>query len=100
MSARHALSAVTAMPADSCTLALRPVGDPWTDRVDYARHFMARDTGIDKTRPMPLFDKGIAMADAAGFHLNADRIETWLRHLALDYLEGTAWSAYLDSRHF
>ena len=99
MSARHALSAVTAMPADSRTLALLPVCDAWTDRIDHAGHFVACDTGIDKTRPMALFDEGIAMTHAAGFHLNADRIGTRVRYCTLDHLKCATGTLYLYGHH-
>jgi hypothetical protein len=91
--------AVLGVPPDADTLALLPCNDAGTDRIDHARHFMARDAGIIESRPLPFLHKHVTMANPAGLDFHADRVGPGFRNRTMDDLERTSWCSNLYRRH-
>jgi hypothetical protein len=67
-----AMPAIAAVPAGAHVVAGLPAGNAGTDGVDYARDFVAGDSGILDSRVDPLLYEGIAVADAAGEDFDPD----------------------------
>jgi hypothetical protein len=73
-SARVAGKVMTAVPSDADPLARLPVGDIGANGVDAAGDFVPRNAGILNAGPIAFFHERVAVADAAGFDLNAHLI--------------------------
>ena len=89
---------MSAVPADSDALSLCPAGDACPDRINYSSDLMAGDARVLDARPESLFCKGVAVADATGFdldaHLSGDRLRDFAfnefkRAIGLSNLYGT-----------
>ena len=53
---------MSAVPANTDTIAFLPIRDAIADRINTAGNFMARDPRILKPRPETLYDEDIAWA--------------------------------------
>jgi hypothetical protein len=58
------------MPADTDTLAWRPIGHARPDSVNAAGYFMSWHAWVLNSRPEAFFHHGIAVTDTAGVHLD------------------------------
>src|SRR5262245_52699953 len=75
---------MSAVPTDPDPLARLPKRNIGTDRVDSSRDFMSWHPWIfESGGPVTFFDEHIAVADAAGFHLDANLVMLWLGDGAL-----------------
>src|ERR1700722_17892230 len=97
--ARVALKAVSAMPSNSHALTRLPQSDVGADGIDATGNLVARHSRVLNSRPVPFFHKRVAMADAAGFHLDAHLPASGLRSWSLDDFEITSRLANLDGLH-
>ena len=82
--ARVAGETVPAVPADANSLAGLPLRDVSPDRVDASGNFVAGNTRVLQSGESGLLYDGVAVADAAGFHLDpylgAARLRNWSLH--------------------
>jgi hypothetical protein len=90
---------VSAMPAHADTLAGLPKNDVGADGVDAAGDLVSRYTRILKACPMAFFHKSVAVADAAGFDLDANLPASGFGDGAVDELEISTGLADLDGFH-
>src|SRR5205085_4131893 len=81
--ARIAVAAMAAVPADADTLTFRPTGDACTDRINQTSDLMSGNARILYARKAALLNNRVAVADAAGFDLDAHRASARLWHVAL-----------------
>src|SRR4051812_35087738 len=91
---------MTAMPADSDSLTLRPWHDIASDRVDATGNFMTRHTWILNARPETVLHQDIAVANATRLHFHANLPRAWLRNFALHQFPIPAGFADLRRLHF
>ena len=91
---------MAAMPADADPGTCFPMRHPGAEPVDPPGHLMARHARIIDARKHAFLDEDIAVANAAGFDLDAHLAGAGLRHLALDQFEIGARRAYLNRLHF
>jgi hypothetical protein len=98
-SARIAVPAVSAVPADSDPLAHRPASDAWTDCINYSSDLMSRDARILDTRPESFLCKRIAVADATGFDLDSHPPGVRLWNFSFDNLKGAIRFSNLHDTH-
>jgi hypothetical protein len=75
---------MSAVPAHANSLALAPIRDAGADRIDASGDFVTRHTWILKSRPEPVFNEHIAVADAACFHFHPDLPGARFREVAFD----------------
>jgi len=94
-----AYEAVSAMPANADTLTALPEGDVGAYGVDAAGDLMAGNAWILNSWPVPFFYQRVAVADAAGFNLDAHLIASGLRRGALDDFEVSSGLADLHGFH-
>src|SRR5262249_479958 len=94
-----AIPAVAAVPPDADPLARLPPGDAGADRVDHPGNLMAGDLRVLKPRETTLLGDRIAVADAAGLHLDPHRPGGRLRYLPLDDLKRAFRAGDLRDTH-
>src|SRR5438477_46254 len=82
-----AIPAIAAVPADADALTRAPPGNSAADRIDAADHLMPGDARVLNVREQPLLGDAVAMADAAGLHLDANLAGGGLRDFTLDQLQ-------------
>src|SRR5262245_5388992 len=82
--AQFADETMSPMPADSNALPLPPCDHVVADGIDVSRDFMTWYTWIRKPRPETVFDKHVAVANAARFYLHAHLPSARLRNNTLD----------------
>src|SRR6202040_2573396 len=87
--ARIASKAVAAVPSDADSIANFPFAHIFSDRLDQPGNFVSRRSRIGDSRPRSIFCKGVAMADAACLHLDADLGARWLDDFFVNEFEGT-----------
>src|SRR5207253_3606009 len=63
---------VSAVPADTHTVAFFPLSNIGADSIDAAGDFMSRHSRVLKSRPETLFNQSIAVTDSACFHFHAN----------------------------
>src|SRR5205823_14686749 len=63
---------VSAVPADSHTVAFVPLSNIGADSIDAAGDFMPRHSRVLKSRPETLFNQSVAVTNSACFHLHAN----------------------------
>ena len=85
--AGEAGAVLAAVPADSYALAFFPRGDAGAELVDDAGDFVAGDARVLDSGPLAFFGEDVAVADAAGLHLDEDMSGGGRGNLALDDLE-------------
>jgi len=90
---------MASMPADSYALAGLPLRDAFADRVDAAGDFVTGDARLPDSGPMTFFHERVAMADAAGFDLDADLPASGFVDVAFDQFKVSTGLAYLDGFH-
>src|SRR4029077_2929573 len=90
---------MSAMPAYADSLTFSPLRDVATDRIDAARDFMTRHTGILKPGPETLLDDEIAVANAARLHFHANLLSGRLRDVAFHQFPISAGLADLRCLH-
>src|SRR4051812_46839360 len=91
---------MTAMPADSDWLTLRPWHDIASDRVDATGNFMTRHTWILNARPQTVLHQDIAVANATRLHFHANLSRARLRNFAFHQFKIPAGFADLRRLHF
>jgi hypothetical protein len=91
---------MTSVPSDSDPLAGLPVAYVGADGVDATGDLMSGNARVLDARPMTLFYERIAVADPAGFDLNADLVSSRIGNISFDKFEITAGLADLDGFHF
>src|SRR5262249_38970296 len=94
-----ARSAITAVPTDADLLAHLPTLHAGADRVNCARDFVTGNSRIRNVRKQPFLNNGIAVAYAAGVHLDPHCSRTWLRDRPFDNLKGTLGTRNLCDSH-
>ena len=94
-----AIAAVAAVPPDADPLARLPSGDAGADRVDHPGHLMAGDPRVLNSREEPLLGDRIAVADAAGLHLDPHRSGARLRDRPFNDLKGPIRAGDLHDTH-
>jgi hypothetical protein len=94
-----ALEAVAAMPSHADSLAGLPLRDFGADRVNASGDLMAWHSRILKPWPEPFFHERVAVANAAGFDLDAYLTAIRLGRGALDQIEISTGLADLDGFH-
>src|SRR5215216_5004775 len=82
-----ARAVVTAVPADADALPLCPSGNTRAHLIYTADDFVSRDAWVLNAGQRAFFREHVAVADAAGLHLDEHVPDTRLRDLALDDLE-------------
>src|SRR5713226_5791858 len=91
---------VSAVPAHADALALLPTGDAGAEFGDDAGNFVAGGTRVGQAGPEPVSYKGVAEADAAGLHADADLAGAGLGDFALLELEVCAGLGGNGDFHF
>jgi hypothetical protein len=91
--------AMSTVPAHANAFTGCPALHAGPGRVHQADDFMARDTWILQARPESLLHHSIAMADAAGLHLDSHRAGAGLGDGAFDEFERTSGFGYLNCSH-
>jgi hypothetical protein len=91
---------MSAVPADADALTFLPIRDVTTDRINAARDFMTRHTGILKPGPETFFNQRIAMTNTARFNLHAYLAGTRLWNVSFDQFPIATSLAYLCHFHF
>src|SRR5439155_22588731 len=94
-----AILAVAAVPADADPLARLPPGDAGADRVDHPGHLMAGNPRIRNPWEKALFRHRIAVANAAGLHLDPHRSGVRPRNLAFDHFKWSLRAGDLRDTH-
>ena len=89
-----------AVPANSHSLALRPLGYARAGCVNYACHFVSRHARIHNARPGAFLGQHIAVTDSASLHANPDLARSRLRDFPLHNLEVGSCLGYLCNFHF
>ena len=97
--ARVTLKTVAAVPSHSHPLAGLPQRNVGADRVDAPGNFVARHSRILNSRPEPFLYECVAVADTAGFHLEAHLPASRLWSWALDDFKSSSWLADLYGFH-
>src|SRR5439155_4903468 len=97
--AGFAVAAVAAEPADADPLTHRPPVDSVADRVHDPGHLVPGHNRIADTGEVPFLGIGVAVANAARLHPDADLARSRLRNLPLAKLERTPGLGYLDNSH-
>src|SRR5579871_2681496 len=87
------------VPAHADTFALLPMLHPRTYLVDHADYLVARNAWVGNARQQAVFGDHVAMADAAGLHLDTYLSRPRLGHLSLHNLEICSWLANLRHLH-
>jgi hypothetical protein len=90
---------MTAMPADAYALLWPPCAHVVADGIDVSRNFMPGHTGILQARPETVFDKHVAMANAARLDFHAYVPGAGLRDFALDHFPVSPGLADLRRLH-
>src|SRR4051812_43658717 len=80
-------------------LARLPPGDAGADRVDHPGHLMAGNPRVLNPWEKALFRQRIAVANAAGLHLDPHRAGARLRNLPFNDLEGSFRAGDLRDTH-
>ena len=93
-----AVAAMPAVPADSDALSDFPAENARADGVDHAGDFVSRNARVRDARPRTFLGVFIAVADAAGLHLDAHRSCDGLRDFALHQLKRSLGSSGLERR--
>lgn len=88
------------MPADADTLAQGPAFHLRAKQIDYAGNLMAGNFGVNDAGPLAFHAEGIAMANAAGLHADANMARTGFGDGALHQFQGTAGLRNLGYSHF
>jgi hypothetical protein len=94
-----ALEAVSAVPAYAHTLPWLPKCHVRANRINASRDFVAGDARVLDAGPVSFFHQHVAVADAAGFDLNANLLGAGLRDRALDYFKVSTGFADLNGFH-
>jgi len=97
--ASFAMKAMPSMPPHSHTLTGRPRAHIGSDSIDPSGDLMARNARILKSWPQTLFDHHIAVADAAGFHLDPNFSRARIRNVSFEDFPVSAGLAYLGNCH-
>src|SRR5205823_17173 len=97
--AGFAVAAVAAEPADADAFTDVPSLHSVAERVDDSRHLVAGHDRIADTGEVPFLGIGVAVANTARLHPDADLTRRRLRNVALTQLERTAGLGYLDDPH-
>jgi hypothetical protein len=97
--ARVALKAVPAVPSHAYPLTGLPQGNVCANRIDASGNLVARHSRILNSRPETFFDELVAVAQAAGFHLDAYLPASRLRRRTLNDFEITSGLADLNGFH-
>src|SRR5205823_13172654 len=74
------IATVPSVPTDPCPIARQPGGDPGADGINRPGNFVTRHARVGEIRPMALFDKGIAVTDAASRNLQTNGARAGLRN--------------------
>jgi hypothetical protein len=82
-----ARAVVAAVPTDADTLPLYPPSNARAYLIDTANDFVSGNAWILNAGQRAFFRQHVAVADAAGLHLDAHLTRAGVRNLALDYLE-------------
>src|SRR5579863_71738 len=93
------LETMTAMPADAYALAGLPKGDVGSNLVDAARDLVPRHSRILDSRPIPMFNQFVAVANATGFYLDSYLLTPRFGNRALYDFEISTWLADLNGFH-
>src|SRR5260370_18499173 len=93
-------AAVPSVPADSDTLTLRPFGNARPDSINHADNFVTGDPREFEAGISSLFDKRIAMADAAGLDFDTHRCGTGLGNFPCCNFERPVRTGDLHDAHF
>ncbi len=93
------MTAVTAMPTNAHALARFPLGYARTDGIHGPDDFMAGNARILQPRPMPFFDEGIAMTDAARLHFDPHEPRACLGNFTFNDLERSVGAGDLGCAH-
>jgi hypothetical protein len=97
--ARIAVPAVSAVPADSDPLAWCPPGDACPDRIDDSGDLMSWDPRVLDARPDSLLCKEVAVADATRLNLDAHEPSPGLWDVAFNELKGAFRLSDLHDTH-
>jgi len=87
------------VPSHSDALAGFPVGNVGADGVDAAGDFVSGNAWILDAWVMAFLYERVAVADAAGFDLDADLVSAGIGNVSFDEFEITAGFADLNSLH-
>ena len=91
--------AVAAVPADAHPVALLPLGHVGADLVDAPGDLVARNPRQRQAGKRAGLHEGVAVADSAGFDLDADLARGGFWELALDELERAIGLGHLYGPH-
>ena len=97
--AGFAVRTITAVPAHANALARLEELDAGADFLHAARHFMPRDAGELHARPLPFLENLVAMANAAGVHLDQHLIRSGFGDWAFDEFERAPSTRNLCDNH-
>src|SRR6266853_2060625 len=97
--ASFAMKAMPAMPSHSHTLTRSPLTHIGAHGIDPPGDFMPRNARILKSWPQPLFHHHVTVADAAGFHLDANFSRAGIRNGSFENFPVSAGFAYLGNCH-
>ena len=91
---------MSAMPAHTRALPFFPAGNARSERVDHAGDFVARNARVRNSWSRTFLRVFIAMADAAGVHLETHRSSRRFGNFAIDKLKRFVRLGNLDCAHF
>jgi hypothetical protein len=94
------VTAISAVPTYTYTLTLCHARDARAYCINGAHHLMSRNAWVFQSGHRPTLDQRVAVANTAGFNLDAHRAGARLRDLALDEFKGAIGSRDLYSAHF
>ena len=90
---------MASMPAHADALAGLPLRDSVADGIDAAGNFVSGNARVLDSGPVAFFYERVAVADAAGFNLDADLAASGLGNIAFDEFKISAGLADLDGFH-
>jgi hypothetical protein len=97
---RIAVTTVTAVPADSDSLAFCPSNNAWANSVNDSGDFMSRDPRVLNARPQSVLGHDIAVTDSASVDLYAHMANAGLCDLAFNKFKRAASTRDLHCMHF
>ena len=93
------METVPAMPSHADALAGLPLSDVSADGINAPCNFVPWHARILNSRPVSLFHQGVAVADAAGLHLDANLSSARFWNRTFNDFEISTWFADLYGFH-
>src|SRR5262249_32164241 len=98
--ARIAISAVSAIPANTHALSRRPESHTGADRVDEADDLVTGHARICEQGKASFFREAVAVTHTASLDFDSDHSRTWRGNVPFHDLERRFWTCNLNSTHF